>query len=423
MEKQRIKSICKSCTRLLIFFFAASLYSQSLTYNMIKQLRITPVAEQMLYTRNDIKFEVTIPYVSPNQVEITIPSDEDGVIFKTLRKTEDMDGTKIELWYNFSKKGYFTLKPLAVKIKNINRQIKFASFSVKLNPKEQTPQLVVEFPNKKQIFTEDIAPSKTVYTATVGKSFKVRMYLQYAVNLLNYKWDLPKNSIFAEEKAYEITDIRLRNVQVSEDLIPVWDFEWTVLKPGPVDFPQFTITVTGYNGVKNEISLPPIKILAEEGHIKEEIPFDNYYSQAFQAVETEKEEIIEEIDLSEIAKSLINTKKIFKISFIIFIALFIVILIALILQSKRKKINQSIILGALLICIQIMIIFFYVKMNKKYGLVTGCKLYSIPEESANSISDIPRGSRVQVKDEINGWLYVEFGQMRGWCDKEMVEVY
>ena len=79
MEKQRIKSIIRSFTGLLVLLFTSSLYGQTLTYAMIKQLRITPVEDQMFYTRNDIKFEVTIPYVSPNQIDITIPSDEENL--------------------------------------------------------------------------------------------------------------------------------------------------------------------------------------------------------------------------------------------------------------------------------------------------------------------------------------------------------
>lgn len=423
MEKQRIKSIIRSFTGLLVLLFTSSLYGQTLTYAMIKQLRITPVEDQMFYTRNDIKFEVTIPYVSPNQIDITIPSDEENVMFKILRKTEDFDGTKIELWYNFSKKGNYRLNPLELKIKNIQRTIKFADIQIKLNPKEQTPQIVVEFPDNIKVYSEDISPSKPVYTARVGEKFKISVYLQYSVHLLNYHWDLPKNSIFTKKESYEITNIRLRDVVASEKLIPVWDFEWTVLKPGIVDFPQFVMTVTGYNGVKSEISFPQIKILAEDGEPKTEIIEKDYYQQSFEYLENESEKDEDEVDYTQTVSSLIKTKTLFKILFIISLVLFSIVLIILFVFMKRKKWNKCIFLAAFAICVLILSIFFYVKMNRRYGIVTDCILYSVPEKTANSISEIPSGSKVEVKQIADNWVFIEFGQMSGWCEESMVEVY
>ena len=64
MEKQRINAKSRFIKRLLIFVFLilnvnSSIFSQYLTYSIIKDLRITPVENQDLYANTEIKFEAT----------------------------------------------------------------------------------------------------------------------------------------------------------------------------------------------------------------------------------------------------------------------------------------------------------------------------------------------------------------------------
>ena len=74
MEKQRNSIKRKFCRRFLILilavFSAAPIFSQTLTLEQVRRLRITPDPSQNLYTKNDIKFTVTIPMVRPGQVQV-----------------------------------------------------------------------------------------------------------------------------------------------------------------------------------------------------------------------------------------------------------------------------------------------------------------------------------------------------------------
>ena len=93
MEKQRINAKSRFIKRLLIFVFLilnvnSSIFSQYLTYSIIKDLRITPVENQDLYANTEIKFEVTVPYTMPSQMQISIPDLPQNVTFQTLRRTE-----------------------------------------------------------------------------------------------------------------------------------------------------------------------------------------------------------------------------------------------------------------------------------------------------------------------------------------------
>ena len=106
MEKQRNKSIAKSFGRLLIallIFTVQPLYSQTLTSAIIRELRIVPAKDQTLCVNSEIKFEVTIPYTMPGQLELLMPEETENVSFKTLRKVESEGGTKIEIWFLFAK--------------------------------------------------------------------------------------------------------------------------------------------------------------------------------------------------------------------------------------------------------------------------------------------------------------------------------
>ena len=132
MEKQRKHSESKSCRRLLktilqrfVVFLAfisgsQSLFSQTLTNALIRELRISPAENQQLAANSDIKFEVIIPYTLPSQIDVSMPEEIENVQFKTLRKVEAGEkggGTKLEIWFSFAKTGTYIIPPLAMKIK------------------------------------------------------------------------------------------------------------------------------------------------------------------------------------------------------------------------------------------------------------------------------------------------------------------
>ena len=142
MEKQRINAKSRFIKRLLIFAFLilnvnSSIFSQYLTYSIIKDLRIMPVENQDLYANTEIKFEVTVPYTMPSQMQISIPDLPQNVTFQTLRRTESYSepgSTRIELWLSFSKEGTYKLPALNVKINDVKRTIKFSEVTISVNP-------------------------------------------------------------------------------------------------------------------------------------------------------------------------------------------------------------------------------------------------------------------------------------------------
>jgi hypothetical protein len=454
MEKQRKYPEQQSCRRLLKQFlkgflvallFAAgsqTLYSQTLTNALIRDLRISPVQNQPHAVNTDIKFEVVIPYTLPSQIDVSMPEEPENVVFKTLRKVESGEsggGTKIELWFSFSKTGTYILSPLTVKIKNSRRQIPFMPVKIGINPKEQEPLCI--------IVTEN-GMNKNL-TVAAGQTVKFRVCLQYAVQLVQFNWELPKDSIFVQGKTYEFTEIKQREKVVSDELIPVSDFEWTPLVTGTIDFPKFNIQAIAYNGDKVTVKLPAIKVNVVKARTKKSDNSSSYFSKAFETdfenggeelvliLTAQEAEYIAELRSKE-RHSLFGkarkeriayekmlgmpySQKEFKIAWIyicVVITLALVVLLVIFLRKKRSIINIGI--GIALVCMIVLVIYCAVCGKRKFAVSTGGQLCSIPEASASIKSELPVCNSVQVLDESGDWYLLRFGETEGWCTKESI---
>ena len=276
MEKQRIKSGSKSFRRLLKIGFLSALlckaggwqgaYAQSvITQAQANALSIAPVENQSLYTKSDIKFEVLIPNAQANSIILQSPSSLPNVTMRTMRKNQEFgenEGTKIELWFNFEKKGDYKLPPLSLLISNRRRTIPFAPVTIADNPEFLSPRVVLLFPDGVTLYSDEIPTpkdknyGKPVFDWNTGKTIAFSVCLQYAVQLVQFNWEIPTESIFTQTKTYDILEIKYREKRYSDELIPVADFEWTSLAEGEKSFPKIKLTATAYNGYRNDINIP-----------------------------------------------------------------------------------------------------------------------------------------------------------------------
>lgn len=453
MEKQRIKSVAESGRRLLIklvfsiilFCSQGALFSQSLTNAMVRELRITPAQGQLLYVNTEIKFEVNLPYTLPGQIDVSMPEEKENVSFKTLRKVESNGGTKIEIWFSFSKTGTYTLNPLVIKIKNSRRQILFAPVSIGINPREQVPLCYI-------VTSSGRNKNLTVQT---GQKLKFQVCLQYATQLVKFSWDIPKDSIFVQGRVYEFAEIKQREKIVTDDLIPICDFEWTPLVAGAYDFPEFKITAVAYNGDRVDVRMPSIKVNVLKGRSRDTTSTRNYFSQAFEEDESLEQELETQKTISEepmqIAVTLAKLRRAEKHSILlskkhermayekqfgltydqeefsvvwIYVSAFLFVLFcaALIVLIKMKKNNLCIADGVLIVCALVFLIYSCVMADKKFGVAGECTVYSIPEESAGVKTNLPAGNRVQVISQSDGWYYIRTGETEGWCPCDSIVV-
>lgn len=404
---------------------------------MIRELRISAVSDQSLWVNTDIKFETVIPYILPSQLDVSMPEEDEHMTFKSFRKVEWDSGTKIELWFSFDKTGVYTPEPLVVKIKNSRRQLLFESVKIGINPKEQMPLCIIKTPqgNNKDL------------TVRAGETLKFGVYLQYAVQLTQFNWEIPKDSLFEQIRTYEFTEIKQREKVVSDDLIPVSDFEWTPLVPGTVQFPDFTIQAIAYNGDKVTVRMPSITVKVLEGKQKGAAEGTSYFEDAFNSdeifdeannaaevtVETAKHlALLRSSERHSVFGKARKNRIVFEREYnlpysqnefkVVWLYVSIIVLVAaavlLIFCIYKKRHGLDLLLGVFLVLMLVTAIYCGVCAGRKYGISAGSKVYSIPESNAAITSELPAGNRVQIISQTDAWYQLRFGETEGWCRKD-----
>ncbi|MCQ2576370.1 MAG: hypothetical protein MJ162_06470 [Treponema sp.] len=448
------KKLVLICTQLLLSFF---IFAQGyLTNAILRELRVAPETEQQFYTNTDVKFQVIIPYVNPSQVDVSAPEQSDIVTFQSMRRsavaaTENSPlGTKIELVFRFSKKGTYKLPSLVVRIRNIPRQIQFKEISVNINPMEQLPLMIVEFEDGTQVSSEFDSPKQPVINTPAGKKLKLKIYLQYGMQLIQFNHSLPVDSIFTQTATYEITELKYREKIFSEQLVPVADYEWTPLSKGKIAFPKFGFTVIAYNGNKYDLFMPIFTINVEDPVAAEEDSSGiEFFTAAFDfSSEQEKGQEIKVVSEEECKKlvelrsaerhgvwfSAASKRKAFERELglpdkqgefpviIFYLSVVFVVLSAVIfcIFIKRKKHTGSVFVAVLFICSLSLLIFSWARKSVVYAVTLDTALCSIPEDIAEAKSKLVAGSRVKVTEQTDKWVYVKTGDIAGWCPKEKV---
>lgn len=457
MEKWRIKSEHKFSRRLLIslilLFQMTAVHAKFISQSDLDSLSFKPDSYQQWITNSDIKFEVVIPEVSPEELSVDSPVLPDNVVFKSLLRTEDYSqeeiGTRIEVWLSFSKKGTYQLQPLSLRVGAFRRKIAFDPIKINFNPKEQLPVLHIHFADGTEISSEDSKVASPVQTVKTGQKIKFTVYCQYAVQLIQYDWDIPKDSIFAQTKAYEITESRYRENDKSDVLIPVSDFEWEPLVSGEMTFPTINMVATSFAGYKSDLKLPSFTIKVLEGNGFVEAEKDNLFADAFTEVVVQHEEepavILTREDCQKIADLRIKERKSifgkarkeriafetsaklpadkneFKLIYLGLVILAIIVtLIFDVLLFRKKKILEAIVVTVFLVCETILLINCGIQSKTKNGIFAGTEVRSIPEEVCESKFELMPGSYVKVLKETGKWLYIEVGESGGWCYRDDV---
>ena len=478
MEKQRIKSAAKSFGRLLaalksaaIFAilsgFGAEAFCQTvITQTQCDALRIAPSENQKFYTKSDIKFEVLIPNTNANSIQLQSSKTLPGVTMRTMRKTQDYGdtpGTKLEFWFTFEKKGDYQMQPVSLLISNRRRTISFDPITVTDNPEFLMPRIVLVFPDDTYFYSDQpFDAEKPFLNAKVGEKIPFTVCLQYAVLLVQFDWELPTDSIFTCTKNYEILEIKYREKHISDELIPVADFEWTSLAEGQQRFPKIRLTATAYNGSRNAIQLPDFFVdfenreseaagntekksrydksfefydnlqnsLAEnDGDEDSKNHFENHVSEdncellaALRKKERNdlfnwKKNVKERAEFESEHGITTSINEFFIGSYYFSVFGLVLCIILFVIFIVKHKALLSILTSGLIVFALVFFIFGSIQKSKIFAISKGAKITSIPEENAKVESKIGEGLRVQVVEEAGSWIYIQMGESGGWCKK------
>ena len=454
MEKLRIKKLIKSGRRFLIILLtlccSSFISAQNITLEQINALRITPEEGQKLYTRTDLKFSVTVPNVRSSQIQILSTEQQSDITFRTIRKSENYgeNGTTIEVWYNFAKKGDYKLAPLSVMIQSHRRNLYFDPISVTDDPASMLPRIVLVFENGTTVYCDEPATDSPVLKIKAGKKLHFTVNLQYANQLLQFNWEIPKDSIFTCTKEFDFTQAHQRERVYSHDLIPVAAFEWTGLVPGIQKVPAFKLNAVAYNGSRNELYLPEILVeftqsdSAENSKMEEDIFSAAFFQETSNEVNAVNSSLTKEecqiladlytkehneffmyskarrarINYEQEHGLVISVNPIFP-TVLLYIALIVIItsIVFIIISSRKKHKIRSLIFTTFLLLGTAVLIYCAVRRNERYGICNGCKIYSIPQKNAEAISEIAGGIQVRILEQTEKWYYIEVGENGGWC--------
>jgi|SRR5574344_2148172 hypothetical protein len=465
MGKQQFKSSARLRKRLLIIFISFFVFQNlicqvnQISNRQLQELRIEPVENQSMFINTDIKFQIIIPNVESGIIQVNSPTLPNEISFKTLRKTpyyQEQNGTLIELWFTFSEKGTYTIPDLPIVIFGRERRIKFTSVTISVNPKDCNPRIVLSFDSKKTIYSDTVNYEENVYSVKAGEKVRFNLNLQYAVQLVQLSCDIPKDSIFSQIETYEMIEVKQREKTYSDDIIPVASYEWIFLQEGKTYLPNLKLSVTGYNGRKFELSMPPCFVNVLPSQKKSVVTntngaiFDDAFNKSYSTnQQIEYLEITEEdvqklaelrkkernsfIDYSHNLKQRVNFEELFGLPTnekeypvvifyvsLIFIVLFVVFVILFIKKKKYIRFGLSLLL---LLCSLSFSIYSFLQITKVYAICNGGELYSIPEESAESKTYVFRGKRIRVLEKNNSWCYIEFGNIGGWIKGEKLIFY
>src|SRR5574344_33615 len=267
MEKQSVGQKRKFCSRLLILLLSAIIFplpAETLSKAQIRALHVVP-QNKNFFTGAECGYTLTLPGIEPSNVQTDMPSVPSGVQFLSSKRDEYIGsdgnrGTIVRLWFSFSSAGMYTFDPLSVMIGSRSYHLQFDTVTVYENPKTIMPVLSVRF-DKDVSVTNGNVP---VVSVAAGQKIHFTLYLKYAVQVVNFSWELPQNSLFTEVERYEITRGEPRGNDFSPDEIPVARFEWEPLVAGQCRLPAVHMTVTAYNGSRREPSLPAYDIFVVE---------------------------------------------------------------------------------------------------------------------------------------------------------------
>lgn len=453
MEKQTTE-FGKHCKRLLTPLLAAVVFCTaeflSAEQVSVQKMHIFP-QQKYCFTNTDCQFNLRLDNIPPETVQSYVDAIPDMASFISLRKDElagdeaspGARGTMIQVWFQFKKAGVYNLGNLMVDISGKLYKVPFDQITVYENPETVQPQLSISF------FNQAFPNNGGTITCTAGDHIRFTLYTRYAVQIINFDWDIPENSIFKEVKQYAITEEIPRGGSFSPAAVPVATFDWQPLLQGTWKFPSIRITATAYNGAKVDLTLPEfaVNVLPAPAVRRNAKTGQSAFAYAF-AEPVEKSSVQDSTSgISPNQERLLALRSIERHSFPfnaavkerqqieeqeglasgenepsvpLFVTLLTLCVIALagtVLLFLFKHMRSGSVCLAVLILLLICSILSGVQVTSKYALFAGGTVSPIPENAASSSVIMPAGSRVQVQRDTGDWVYIKYNDTYGWVLK------
>lgn len=449
-----IKNVVRKINLFLVIFliFSSFLYADIKVSQNPKDWQLNVLNAIDTFTQKEIPFTFYISDKFIDTFEADLPELPLGVRFLSSEKkfhNVNSDGEQIyeiTYWFSFSDAGEIKLPPLTVTVGSRIYYIPFQKITVYENPALLSPILSFELKNKE---------NTTDFYAEEEIQFDV--FVQYCVQILNFSHKIPKSAIFEELSREEITKSDYRKTEYTTQKFKLASYKWIPLESGEIAIPDVAIDAIAYNGDRKRVStldlnktinILPSRIGKKNADIK------NLFESAFLEIEEENKEVQQkqvwtDLSLKNLQKlrqkerrglpfsQIVKERKAFEEKYGIMdgeneptillllissIIAFFMILIHIIMVIK-KKVRSSVIFAIFFVLLVVFAINENIKVNKKYAISVGGKVYKVPEDNnkSDSVSRVlPKGFRVRIVENIENWVYIECSEISGWVKSDSI---
>ena len=374
----------KSFFFLFVFFLSASTATFATDFSAeLGKIKISPRSE-VFFTQTENCYALQLPNIAPAKVRIDLPDLPLGTKCISSKKEETITengkrATLITLWFTFDYSGETHIPPLLVHADGMPYYLEFQQTMVYENPALISPVLEVSFDTPKNSRFQK-SDDKKVIKVQKGEEISFTLQVRYAIQILEYKWELPKDSLFEEKQRSDFARGKEKVTEFTTSAKKVASFSWKILKAGAYFLPPITIEALSFNGEKKRLSLPQdiIIIVLDEKYqaLERKAPAQNQglFSSSFaKPQETEEEEKNAKPDIEEFRNQAGNAKRTF-------------------LEKLTRK---------------------------RPGIFTGGTISAIPEEKSSG-QYFSGGQRIIISEEIGEWIFIECKDFSGWTKRNKV---
>lgn len=458
MEKYPVRQSAKLILGLLIFLLqTVCAFAAGPSRSVMKTLTVKPDSD-VFFTAQENGYTLKIPDTMPSAVQTDFTHIPQGVQFVSSRREEYIDsngerGTVVRLWFTFTDTGTIKLPPLIAVVSGKTYYIPFEDVTVYENPALISPEASVRFESGLSPHTDKNGIIRLDVNA--GDEIVFTVELKYFVQMVAFRWSLPKDSIFVETERYEALQENYADREFSAQPKPLARFSWKPLVPGEYSLPEIAIEATAYNGTLKSVAVPlcAIKVLpvAVSSSFKSDgsFPAESVFKSAFKESLTsspaikgkvlvnQSEELAELRSLernsfpwsmerrnrrafeNELGLYKTNNEPSRPLAFL-FLALSIAfaVVFAVLLAFRAFKLSVApMIAGA--VCL-VLCVFSFARLVPAMGVFAGGVISSVPEDNTSSYLETGGAIRVRIKEKTAGYYYIESADASGWVKKELV---
>ena len=392
------------------------------SWSEIRNLRFRKT-DEALFSETEHSFSVEIEGVSPDRVQVTVNSLPQNVSFLSSKKEsvtikrgsmKSTSGTRITLWMEFSKSGFYQIDPVDVVIDKGFYRIPVGTVEVFENPRFIRPELAVSFEGKD--------PRRTGVRTEQGESLVFTVSVRGAAEIKDVLWRLPQDCLFKRLESYPLPK---DTSPLSKNFIPLAKFQWRPLKAGSHTFPEVFVDARCFNGSYTRESPKAFQIVvfprtnlettAAADSASDNVS-DAFLRQAFTSSDKEKvnapaaianEEALAFVSSTSPKRAVVILFRVLTLA----AALLLVLCTALAALKHKRKAAFALALAAF--CAVCAVLTSKDALAHQAVVLQG-ELYAIPEKDQSPDVTLMRGSVVFVERIAGEWALVRYGEDRGW---------